>query len=248
MLEKIDLDKSLSKEEYHRVIPHLQNRLYDLERALYVEKIPVMIVFEGWEAAGKGETIKTISKRLDPRGFRVVPVKAARETDEMYPWLWRFWLKIPACGQIVLFDTSWYRRVLIERIQKTVKKAAWQSAYQDIRDFEETLAADGTVILKFWFQISKKEQGRRLKKLLKSKLTAWQVSTDDILQQKEHKKFVKAVEEMLTRTHTKQAPWIIIEATDRHFTRVKIFKTIIGALEKRLGKKAPPMPPTKNNR
>jgi polyphosphate kinase 2 (PPK2 family) len=239
MLEKIDLDKNLTKEEYHRLIPVLQNRLYDLERALYVERIPVMIVFEGWNAAGKGDTIKAISKRLDPRGFRVVAVKAPRETDRLYPWLWRFWLKIPAYGQIVLFDTSWYRRVLMDRIKKDAGKEDRRRAYRDISEFEETLAADGTVILKFWFQISKDEQAKRFKKLKRNKLTAWQVSKDDMLQQKEHKKFVKAVEEMFKRTHVPTAPWIIVEATDRHYTRVKIVRTIIGALEKRLGKKTP---------
>jgi AMP-polyphosphate phosphotransferase len=242
MLEKINLDQSLSQEAYKRRLPKLQERLYDLEHAMFSQGIPAAIVFEGWATSGKGSTINILAERLDPRGFRVMPITPPRTAETYFPWLWRFWLKIPARGQMVVYDTSWYRRVLIDRIQKNVTKKEWQAAYQDIADFEEQLAADGAVILKFLLHISKKEQARRMKKLLKSELTAWQVTDEDAAQHKAYDKYLVAVEEMLARTDAPYAPWVIVEATDRYFTRVKVFETLIHALETRLGDKAPPPP------
>jgi AMP-polyphosphate phosphotransferase len=240
MLEKVNLKLSLSKAECQRRLPQLQNRVYDLEHAIYQAGIPVVIVFEGWAAAGKGSTIRILAERMDPRGFRVVPITTPRTAELQYPWLWRFWQKIPAYGQIIVFDTSWYRRVLIDRVAKNVRKHGWQAAFQDIAEFEEQLAADGTVILKFWLHISKREQTRRFKKVLKDKMTTWQVSNEDSAQHKAYKKYLVAVEEMLVRTDAPHAPWTIVEATDRHFCRVKVIETIIHALEVRLGDKAPP--------
>jgi polyphosphate kinase 2 (PPK2 family) len=244
MLEQLDLALSVPKVQYQRRLPHLQARLYDLEHAVFTSGIPVMIVFEGWAAAGKGSTVNLLAGRLDPRGFRVVPISPPRTSETRYPWLWRFWQKIPAYGQMVVYDTSWYRRVLIDRINKTVPKREWQEAYQDIAAFEEQLAADGAVILKFWLHISKKEQAKRFKKLLQSKLTAWQVTDEDAAQHAAYGKYLVAVEEMLARTDAPHAPWVIVEATDRYHTRLKVYETLIRALETRLGDKAPPPPPT----
>jgi polyphosphate kinase 2 (PPK2 family) len=240
MLEYVDLDQSVPKEEYQQRLPALQERLYGLEEAVYRGRVPVALVFEGWAAAGKGSTINLLAERLDPRGFRVVPVTPPRTAEMAYPWLWRFWLKTPADGQMVVYDTSWYRRVLIDRITKTVSKREWQGAYDDIRDFESQLAADGTVILKFWIHISKKVQGQRFKKLRAHKLTAWQVTDEDDAQHKAYKQYLAAVEDMLARTEAPYAPWTIVAATDRYYTRVKVMETIIQALEFRLGKQAPP--------
>jgi len=247
MLEQVDLDLSLSKTEYQRRLPALQQRLYDLEHAMFQAGVPVAVVFEGWAAAGKGGAINVLTERLDARGFRVVSITPPRTLETHYPWLWRFWLKIPAYGQMVIYDTSWYRRVLIDRINKTIGKSERERAYQDIAEFEEQLANDGTVIVKFWLHIGKKEQARRFKNLLKKKLTAWQVSEEDAAQHKAYNKYLKAVEEMLARTDSPYAPWTIVEATDRYHTRVKVFQTLIRALEARLG--VPPLPePTKRAR
>jgi polyphosphate kinase 2 (PPK2 family) len=234
MLEQIRLDQRLSKVVYERRLPALQSRLFDLEHAIFKAGIPVAIVMEGWATAGKGTTIRVLSSRLDPRAFRVVPISAPRTFETRYPWLWRFWRLIPARGQIVVFDTAWYRRVLSDRVEKTVKKREWMAAFEDIHEFEEQLAADGTLILKFWMHISKKEQSRRMKRLRASRLTAMQVTKADVAQHKAYDKHVAAVEEMLARTDAPHAPWVIVEATDRHFARVKIFEAIIAALEKRL--------------
>ncbi|HEY3291118.1 MAG TPA: hypothetical protein VGK87_13390 [Anaerolineae bacterium] len=243
MLEQINLDQSLSKAEYKTRMPELEKRLYDLEHEMFEAKVPSMIVFEGWAAAGKGSTIGVLARRLDPRGFRVVPITPPRTYEMGYPWLWRFWQTIPAYGQMVVYDTSWYRRVLVDRLYKRISKHEWQNAYLDIADFEQQLAADGTVILKFWLHISKKEQGKRFKALLKDELTAWQVSDEDAAEHKAYDKALTVVEEMLARTDAAHSPWVIVEATDRNFTRVKVMETIIRAFEARLDANKPNLPP-----
>ena len=234
MLEKVDLSLTVSKVAYNRRIAQLQERLYDLVHAAFQRQIPSMIVFEGWAAAGKGGTINVLTERLDPRGMRVVPISPPRSSEMRYPWMWRYWQKIPAYGQMVIYDTSWYRRVLIDRVGKTVKKSDWKEAYQDIVEYESMLGAEGTLIRKFWLQISKKEQSRRFKRLLSSKLTSWQVAGEDAAQHKGYDKYAVAVEEMLARTDFPHAPWVIVEATDRYHTRIKVFEEIVRAFEDRL--------------
>jgi AMP-polyphosphate phosphotransferase len=240
MLEYIDLTQAVPKDEYKRRLEPLQERLYDLQGAVFRARVPVAIVFEGWAASGKASTLNVLAERLDPRGFRVVPITPPRTQEKAYPWLWRFWLKIPAYGQMVVYDTSWYRRVLIDRITGEVSRAQWEAGYQDILDFESQLAADGAIILKFWLHISKKEQAKRFKKLRAKKLTAWQVGPEDDAQHKAYKQYLEAVEDMLARTEAPHAPWTIVPATDRYATRLKVMETLVQTLEFRLGPPAPP--------
>lgn len=235
MLEYLNLDLSLPKEDYRPRIRELQNRLYELEHAVFDAKIPVMIVFEGWAACGKGRLIQILAERMDPRGFRVVPITPPRTAETRYPWMWRFWLKIPAYGQMVVFDTSWYQRVLFDRISRAINKDDLRRSYQEITEFEEQLAVDGTVILKFWLHISEEEQKKRFKKLLSDELSAWQVGDADKLQHKKYAKYYQAVEDMLARTDSPHAPWTIVEANDRYYARVKVLETIIAAIEASLG-------------
>jgi polyphosphate kinase 2 (PPK2 family) len=240
VLEKLDLTLSVPKESYKRRIAQLQTRLYDLVHAAFRRQIPAMIVFEGWAAAGKGGTINVLTERLDPRGVRVVPISPPRTFETHYPWMWRYWQQIPSYGQTIIYDTSWYRRVLIDRVGKNVKKAVWKEAYQDIVEFEAMLGTEGTLIRKFWLQISEKEQKRRFKRLLSSKLTAWQVAGEDAAQHRAYGKYNDAVEEMLARTDFPHAPWVIVEATDRYHTRLKVFEEIVRAFEERLATRVPP--------
>jgi len=240
MLEYVDLNQAVPKDDYKQRLGPLQERLYDLQGAVFRARVPVVIVFEGWAAAGKASTLNVLAERLDPRGFRVVPVTPPRTQEKAYPWLWRFWLKIPAYGQMVVYDTSWYRRVLIDRITGEVSHAQWEAGYQDILDFESQLAADGAILLKFWLHISKKEQAKRFKKLRAKKLTAWQVSPEDDAQHKAYKHYLEAVEDMLARTEAPHAPWTIVPATDRYATRLKVMETIVQTREFRLGPPAPP--------
>jgi polyphosphate kinase 2 (PPK2 family) len=234
MLEYVNLDLALGQEEYTKKLGPLQQRLYELEHAVFDANIPVIIVFEGWAATGKGRLISLLAERLDPRGFRVVPITPPRTAETRYPWMWRFWQKIPARGQMVVFDTSWYRRVLIDRLNKTIKRDELRAAYQDIAEFEEMLTADGTVILKFWLHIDEEAQKKRIKKLRKDKLTAWQVGEEDLLQNKRYEKYAGFVEDMVARTDSPHAPWTIVEASDRYYMRIKVFETIIASLEARL--------------
>jgi AMP-polyphosphate phosphotransferase len=248
MLEYVNLDLAIPKEEYKKRLPPLQQRLYELEHAVFDAKVPVVIVFEGWAATGKGRLLSILAERLDPRGFRVVPITPPRTAETHYPWMWRFWLKLPARGQMVAFDTSWYRRVLIDRVDKMLTKEEQRAAYQDIAEFEETLSADGAVILKFWLHISQKEQARRIKHLRKDKLTAWQVSAEDLLEHKNYRKFAVAVEDMIARTDSPHAAWSIVESNDRYHMRIKVFETLIAALEARLGLPASLGPQAKRRR
>jgi polyphosphate kinase 2 (PPK2 family) len=245
MLEYVDLHQAIPKDEYDQRLGPLQQRLYELEHAVFDAKVPVIIVLEGWAATGKGRLISILSERLDPRGFRVVPITPPRTAEIRYPWMWRFWLKIPARGQMVVFDTSWYRRVLIDRVNKTIGKDDLRFAYQDIAGFEEMLGADGTVIMKFWLHISEKEQAQRIKALRKDKLTSWQVSDEDLLQHKNYKKFTNAVENMIAHTDFPHAPWTIVEANNRYFMRIKVLETVITILETRLNLPASFGPNTK---
>src|SRR5262245_26066214 len=147
---------------------------------------------------------------------------------------------------MVVYDTSWYRRVLIDRLNKTVKRREWEAAYQDIREFEEQLTADGVIMIKFWLHISKKDQARRLKKLLKDKLTTWQVADEDRVQHKKYDQYLESVEEMLARTSAPNAPWTLVEATDRYHTRIKVLETVLRTLEARLA--AAPAEPQKKTK
>jgi len=234
MLEKIDLSRALSKEGYDRQIPQLQRRLYDLEKSCWDAKIPTIIVFEGWDAAGKGTSINLLTSRLDPRGFQLYPIREARTFEKQMPWLWRFWLKIPNYGEMAIFDRSWYGRELVERVEGLTPVSEWRKGYRDIVDFERTLADDGCIIIKFFLHIDKKEQKRRFRKLEKDPLTSWHVQPEDWEHHRKYKEYIVAIEEMLERTDTEWGPWTIVEATDRRWARVKIFQTIIQRLEEAL--------------
>ena len=240
MLEQVNLDRRLAKKEYRRVLPSLQRRLYDLEKACWDQRIPSIVVFEGWDAAGKGSAIATLTERLDPRGFKLSAVRAPRTYECQRPWLWRFWLKSPNYGEMAIFDMSWYGRVLVERVEKLTPKREWRKAYRDIVEFERMLADDGTVIVKLWLHISKKEQRKRFKALEKDPLESWRVTDEDWERHQHYDGYLMAAEEMFERTESEWAPWSIIEATNRWFARKKIFDTLIHAFEERLGDAAPP--------
>lgn len=243
MLEKVNLDLSLSKETYRKVLPGLQRRLYDLEKECWHQKVPSMIVFEGWDAAGKGSAVATLTERLDPRGFKLHPVTPPRTYEQQRPWLWRFWLRTPNYGEMAIFDRSWYRRVLDDRVQKLISKKEVGNAFRDIVEFEQMLADDGAVIIKFWMHISKKEQRKRFRALEKDPLESWRVTKEDWARHRKYEDYLDAAEEMLARTEAEWAPWTIIESTSRWFSRRKIFETIIRTLEAKLGGAAPAVRP-----
>lgn len=229
MLEQMDLRRKLSREEYKKQFPELQQKLMEMQKQLWDAGVPMIVVFEGWDAAGKGTAIERLVERLDPRGFKVHRIKAPTQEEEYRPFLWRYWIKTPARGRIAIFDRSWYGRVLVQRIDKQVKKKDWQGAYEEIRNFERQLADDGVAVVKFWLHISKKEQKKRFKKLEKDRYLCWKVAEEDWRHHKQYKKYIQAVEEMFEKTSTSYAPWTVIESTDAHWAHVRIFQTILEA-------------------
>jgi polyphosphate kinase 2 (PPK2 family) len=246
MLEKIDLARSLPKNEYKPRIEWLQERLLDLQTVCWKEKIASIMVFEGWDAAGKGTVVNALTQRLEPRGFRLYSIQAPRSNEASMPWLWRFWQKLPNYGEIAIFDRSWYGRVLVERVEKLTPKERWLAGYQDILNFERTLADDGYLILKFFLHIGKDEQRRRFKAMEKDPLSAWHVQPEDWEHHRKYEKYLRATEEMFSRTETEWAPWTIVEATDLRWARVRVFEAIVRRLEEALqqrGVAPPPSPP-----
>jgi polyphosphate kinase 2 (PPK2 family) len=237
VLEEVDLDRSLSKAEYQRVFPNLQERLRQLQYELLEAEIPTVVVFEGWDASGKGTIIQRLTQRLDPRAFRVHPGAPPSELEQRYHFLWRYQLRLPDDGHMVLFDHSWYGRVLVDRVEKWVKADVWTGAYAQINEFERWLAEDGQVLVKFWFHISKKEQRARLQAMQDDPAERWKVQKEDLRRNRHYGRWRDAVGEMLTRTDTPGCPWTVVAATDRRWTRVKVFETLIARMEAALARR-----------
>lgn len=234
MLEKLDLTKKLDKKEYKERMEKLAPKLGKLQRACKELGIPVMIAFEGYDAAGKGLQIGELIQALDPRGFEVYAVKKETREEKMHPFLWRFWMKMPARGRIAIYDSSWYRKVLIDRFDKKISDKDVEKAYRSILSFEEQLAADGMVLIKFFLAIDQEEQKKRFDKLLDSRETAWRVAKGDRKRNKNFEKYQAMNEEMLSRTDTSHAPWNLVEAVDRRFATVKIYETVAQILEEKV--------------
>lgn len=230
MLEKVDLYKKLDKKIAKETLEAQQLKLSLLQRECKDADIPVIIVFEGLGAAGKGIQINRLIEALDPRGFRVHTINKENEDEKMHPFLWRFWTKTPEKGRIAIFDRSWYRRVLTDRFDHVVDKSDIATAYTDIKFFEQQLVNDGTVVIKFFLYITKEEQKERFDRLLKNKETAWRVTEDDRKRNKEYSKYLKMNEEMLEETDTEYGPWTIIEAMDKEYASVKIISTVVQRL------------------
>jgi polyphosphate kinase 2 (PPK2 family) len=241
MLENINLKEKLSREEYQRILPALQVRLYDLEKACWDQQVTTVIVVEGWDASGKGTMIASLTQRLDPRGFKLYPITDPRTfEDRNRPWLWRFWQKVPNRGEMVIFDHSWHNQILEERLGAARSKKLRRNAYRDIVDFERMLADDGAIMLKFFFHIGKKEQKRRFRAIEAAPFEAWRVTEADWARHRKYERYSAALEELLEQTETDFAPWTIVAATSKWHARKKFFETIIAAMEKRLGANAPP--------
>lgn len=231
MLEQIDLTKKMKKEEYKERMEAMMPQLAKLQRECKALGIPVMIVFEGFGAAGKGVQISKLISALDPRGFHVHAIDGESKDEQLRPFLWRFWTKTPEKGRIAIFDRSWYRRVLVDRFDGITTSKELGYAYEEINSFERQLTDGGYVIIKLFLAIDKKEQKKRFKKLMESKSSAWRVTEADLKRNKEYEVYKDMNDEMLQRTDTDYAPWTIIEATNREFATVKIYSAVIRALE-----------------
>ncbi len=243
MLEHVDPSRKISKQDYQQMFPEMGLRLGQCQRAAQAAGVPVVIVFEGWDAAGKGTIINRLTQAMDPRGFMVHPTSAPNETEQFFPWMRRFWAALPAAGRFAIFDRSWYGRLLVERVEGLLSKAQWTQAYQDIQQFERQLADHGTVMIKFWLHIDRQEQKRRFKSLVNRSSTAWKVGKAERSQNRRYDQWLEAVEEMLERTSTAHAPWTVVEANQGRYARLKVFEAVMAALQKEIDRRAANPPP-----
>ena len=234
VLSGIDLSKSLTEEEYKTRLKKLQKRLAELHSELYRLRIPVVIGFEGWDAGGKGGAIKRLTSNLEPRGYRVNPTAAPNDIEKVHHYLWRFWNSVPKAGHIAIFDRTWYGRVMVERIEGFCSEAEWRRAYQEINEMESHMANAGAVVLKFWLHIDKDEQERRFKERQANPAKQWKITDEDWRNREKWDQYEEAVNEMLIRTSTTYAPWIVVEGNDKRYARVKVLQTVVDALEKKV--------------
>ncbi len=237
MLETIDLKKKLSKPAYSKTMGALQDKLRGLQYAAKDGEVPVTICLEGWDTAGKGQIIKKLTEKLDPRLFRIYPGSPPTALEQRYHFLWRYQTRLPNDGEMVVFDHSWYGRVLVERCDKVVGKKEWKQAYEQINQFERWLADDGQILLKFWMHISKAEQKRRFRACLKDPALKWKITKEYKRHHRQYDKWTAAVEEMLAKTDSPHAPWTVVEATDMRWARVKVFQTLVEKIEEALAKR-----------
>lgn len=232
-LSEAALKETVEKEKYKEELAELQERLGDLHGKLYRKKVPVILAFEGWDAAGKGGTIRRVAEALDPRGYEVVPIAAPSPEELAHHYLWRFWRRLPKDGHIAIFDRSWYGRVLVERVEGFTPEADWQRAYREINEFEQELADWGAVILKFWLNIDQDEQLRRFELRQSTPSKQWKITEEDWRNRAKWGQYETAVNGMLQYTSTEEAPWHIISSQDKKFGRIQTLKAITQAIEKR---------------
>jgi polyphosphate kinase 2 (PPK2 family) len=234
MLQTVDLSKSLDRDTYVAQLTRRQIELRELGYQVYKQKRPVAIVFEGWDAAGKGGVIKRLAEKLDPRGFTVYPISAPAGEDKTHHYLYRFWRRLPERGQIAVFDRSWYGRVLVERVEGFCTEAEWKRAYREINSFERALSEFGVIMAKFWIHISHDEQLRRFKERERIGYKSWKLTQEDWRNREKRADYESAVEEMLLKTSTLAAPWTVVEANDKHWARVRVLETVVELLSREL--------------
>lgn len=239
MLQDVNLKRKLTRDEYKQLLPDLQQRVFGLEKACWDNGVSSVVVVEGWDGAGKGNAIAALTQRMDPRGFKLYPITKPSAEERRRPWMWRFWMKVPDRGDMVIFNHSWYYRVLDARVDKETSEVQWQQGYRDIIEFERTLADSGVVIIKLFLHISRKDQKKRLRAIEKDPLENWRVTATDWDRHRRYDDYVVAIDDMLERTESEHAPWTVVEATSRWHARKRVFETVIAALEARLGELAP---------
>jgi polyphosphate:AMP phosphotransferase len=227
ILDKTDLSKSITEEEYKIKLKEYQLKAREIEYKIYTKRIPVIIMYEGWDAAGKGGNIKRFVEHLDPRGYEVIPIASPNDIEKTHHYLWRFWNKIPKAGHIAIFDRTWYGRVLVERVEGFCSETEWKRAYKEINETEEQLVDNNAIILKFWLHIDKEEQLRRFKERQSNQFKQWKITDEDWRNREKWDIYKCAVDEMLFRTSTTFAPWTIIESNNKYYARIKTLKTFI---------------------
>lgn len=235
-LSEISLDQVIEEREYKEELDKLQNQLKELHNRLYRKKVPVVIVYEGWDAAGKGGNIRRITEALDPRGFEVHPIASPEPYEKARHYLWRFWTRLPKTGHVAIFDRSWYGRVMVERLEGFCSENDWKRAYNEMNEFEKELHDWGAVIIKFWVQIDKDTQLERFTQRQNTPEKQWKITDEDWRNREKWDAYETAVNEMIQKTSTTYAPWHILESVDKKYARIKALKIVIEELQKVLGK------------
>ncbi|MCD7730120.1 MAG: polyphosphate:AMP phosphotransferase [Oscillospiraceae bacterium] len=228
--------KEMQPSKYFDELKKAQKELSKLHGKLYKKKIPVVLVFEGWDAAGKGGAIKRIGTALDPRGYEAVPIAAPDKHELNRHYLWRFWASLPKTGHITIFDRSWYGRVMVERIEKLTPEERCAMAYREINEFEQELTECGIIVLKFWLQIDKNEQLRRFTERQNTPEKQWKITDEDWRNREKWDLYEPAIDEMIQKTSTAAAPWHIIEGNNKMFARIKIMNIIIDKINEAIKK------------
>jgi polyphosphate kinase 2 (PPK2 family) len=237
-LDELDLSLKLSKEDEAERLEQAQMRLLALRLVLAgligdEKRIgpPLCCVFEGWDASGKGGAIKRLVDRLDPRHVRVKSYAAPSYDETRHHYLWRFWPALPGWGGMAVLDRSWYGRVLVERVEGFATKEQWKRAYEEINEFERMLAAEGTILVKFWLHVSSEEQRKRFEARAQDPLKSWKLTEDDWRNRSKRRQYKAAIEDMLERTDSEWAPWTLVEGDSKRWARVKVVETVNAAIE-----------------
>ncbi len=219
------------KKAYDKELKGLQERLYELQVRYFLEKRRAIVVFEGWDAAGKGGAIKRLTALMDPRGYKVWPIAAPKDAEARHHYLWRFTARTPELGELAIYDRSWYGRVLVERIEGFCTKPQWQRAYDEINAFERMLTDDGVVILKFFLHIDAKTQLERFKAREKDPVKNFKIGPDDWRNRKRRPDYEEAIQDVFDRTHRPDAPWHAVPANDKKYARIAVLRTCVAALD-----------------
>ncbi|HTU11020.1 MAG TPA: polyphosphate kinase [Allosphingosinicella sp.] len=227
--------------DYRDDLKALQDRISELFVANHIYKKSAIIVCEGWDAAGKGGAIQRLVAECDPRSFKVWPIAAPTPEEKARHYLWRFWTRLPAAGEVAIFDRSWYGRVLVERVEGFAKEAEWKRAFDEINEFESQLAADGVLIVKLFFHVTQEEQDDRFRARLDHPWKRWKVTGEDIRNRDKRKDYLKALKDMFAHTDTHWAPWAAIDANDKKAARIAALTRVANALAGALPK-SPPKP------
>ena len=236
-LSSVDLTKVCEHGIYKKELAQLQADIYDLTYKAYKKGISTTILFEGWDAAGKGGAIRRLTAGIDARITRVIPISAPSDEELAHNYLWRFWRHIPKAGFVTMYDRSWYGRVLVERVEKLTRPEDWERAYAELNDFEDQLQENGNILLKFWMHISPEEQLRRFKEREEIPWKQYKITPDDWRNREKWDGYLEAAEEMFARTSTEYAPWHIIPAEDKKYARLEVLRTYRDALKKALERK-----------
>jgi AMP-polyphosphate phosphotransferase len=234
VLDELDLTQSLGKHEYTKRVVAAQAKIYLLVRKLQKRKRSAILVFEGPDAAGKGGSIRRITWALDARSYRLIPIAAPSDEERAHHYLWRFWRHLPRRGRLTIFDRSWYGRVLVERVEGFASEAEWQRAYQEINDFERGLTDGGVVLIKFWLHISSEEQLRRFEERKHNPAKRYKITAEDYRNREQANQYEAAAADMIARCSPPNAPFVLVEANDKRFARVKVLESIVQALEQQL--------------